>query len=287
MNRYKTVCQWCPRLYTSAGRYSNHLAKFHPEKTVGDLEAPKSRKRRISNATDTLNETHTLETSPGQNIDELNLAEIISGEVDFSDTYHSEGSDREARQFSSESESESESESDEASQQIDVIKYPGAGNPIREHVFPECDINFNLFAPFKTPIDYRLARFFNSTKTSQAKIDQFFKDNLLKALNPTHQVQFRSAYTMYKIIDAAACEPSWSSGAVNYPLLKGVGFHYRNIISAVKYLLRQKVYATDMVWGPRQEYDKQGNRVYSEIHTATWWDETQVSNSDVSHWISD
>ena len=145
MDRYKTVCQWCPRLYTSAGAYSNHSAKVHPEKSLADLQKPKSRKRRISNVTD------TLESSSVPNINELDLAEIISGKVDFSDTYHSEGSDREAREFSSESESESESksksesESNEVDQQVDVIKHPHAGNPIRQHVFLEHDVNFNLF----------------------------------------------------------------------------------------------------------------------------------------------
>ena len=55
---------------------------------------------------------------------------------------------------------------------------------------------------------------------------------------------------MYKLVDAAADEPAWHSGIVNYPLLKGVRFRYHNIITAVKYLLRQKAYEADMVWGP-------------------------------------
>ncbi|RPB19375.1 hypothetical protein L211DRAFT_853191 [Terfezia boudieri ATCC MYA-4762] len=189
-----------------------------------DLKEPQSRKRRFSNISDTAEVEY--------NIAEVNFTDSISADVDYySDSCYSEGSDKEARFFSV------EPESDEGSQEIDAINYPCAGNPIRQHVFPEEDQNFNLFAPFHTPIDYRLARFFNSTKTSQAKIDQFFKDNLLKGLNPTHQVQFRSAYTMYKLIDTAANEPSWHSETVNYPLLKGVAFYYRNIIAAVKYLL--------------------------------------------------
>jgi len=50
--------------------------------------------------------------------------------------------------------------------------------------------------------------FFNDTKTSQVKFAQFFKHELLKALNPTYEVQFGSAYTMYKIIDVDVSEPS-------------------------------------------------------------------------------
>ncbi|RPB21143.1 hypothetical protein L211DRAFT_851742 [Terfezia boudieri ATCC MYA-4762] len=216
--------------------------KIHPDKNGNDLKRPKSRKRRYSNISDPADSIW--------NIDEVDFTAIISAEAEYSDACHSEGSNREAQDFSGESESDEE------------------GNPIRQHVFPEADPTFNLFAPFHTLIDYRLACFFNSTKTSKAKINQFFKDNLLKGLNPIHQVQFRTAYSMYKLINAATDEPSWRSGIVNYPLLKGVDFYYRNIIEAVKYLLYQKVYANEMAWGPRQEYDKQGDHVYSEIHTA-------------------
>ena len=52
---------------------------------------------------------------------------------------------------------------------------------------------------------------------------------------------------MYKLVDAASNELHWQSGVVDYLLLNGVQFHYRNIISLVKYLLRQKAYAGDMV----------------------------------------
>jgi len=68
---------------------------------------------------------------------------------------------------------------------------------------------------------------------------------------------------------------------VDYPLLNGVQFYYRNIISMVKYLLRQKAYAGDMVWGPQEEYDREGNQVYSEINTVIWWKNNQVHISDI------
>jgi len=186
----------------------------------------------------------------------------------------SEGSDREAREFSDNEESDRETQQTDAT---NVISFRHAGPPLRPYLFPEQDAGFDLYAPFSHLIDYRLARFFNSAKTSQANIDKFFKDGILKGLNPTHDVQFCSAYTMYKLVDTAADEPAWHSRIVNYPLLKGVRFRYRNIITAVKYLLRQKAYKADMVWGLHREYDKEGNRVYSEIHAGTWWEENQVS----------
>ena len=92
---------------------------------------------------------------------------------------------------------------------------------------------------------------------------------------------------MYKLVDAAADEPDWHSGIVNYPMLPGVRFRYRNIIAAMKYLLRQKVYAADMVWAPPQVYDKERNGVYREINTGTWWEGSQVSYLDIVHRKSD
>jgi len=70
-------------------------------------------------------------------------------------------------------------------------------------------------------------------------------------------------------VDEVADEAGWHSGKVDYLLPKEVPFLYRNFISTVKYLLRQKIYAADMVWVLQREYDMQGNLMYSEINTGT------------------
>ena len=53
-------------------------------------------------------------------------------------------------------------------------------------------------------------------------------------------------------------------------------FNYRNVIGCVRYLIRQITYRPDMVYAPIREYDSSGDRLYSEMHTADWWWETQV-----------
>ncbi|RPB18859.1 hypothetical protein L211DRAFT_853739 [Terfezia boudieri ATCC MYA-4762] len=200
MNRHKTRCQWCTKLYVSAGQYSNYIAKVHPGEDVSSLETPKSRKRRLSDSID-------LATS---NLDMDVLAAICSPDYLSSDTeFASEGSNKEARDFSSESESESDEEGQQPNTGVSISN-PRAGMPIQKHSFPEEDPSFNLYAPFQNSVDYRLARFFNSAKTSKGRIEQFFHDGVLKSLNPTHKVQFHSAYTMYKLVDAAANEPNFS-----------------------------------------------------------------------------
>ncbi|RPB21403.1 hypothetical protein L211DRAFT_851573 [Terfezia boudieri ATCC MYA-4762] len=99
MNRYKTLCQWCPRFYTSARAYSNHLANVYPEKNVKDLKELQSRKHRFFNISDTAEVEY--------NIVEVNFTDIISADVDYySDFCHSKGSDKKARFFSVEPESD-------------------------------------------------------------------------------------------------------------------------------------------------------------------------------------
>jgi len=153
----------------------------------------------------------------------------------------SEGSDKEALHLSS------DSESDEDNPQPDVtnpdrdlsnsIALCSIGIPIHTYSFPEEDPGLNLYALFKQHVDYHLAHFFNCLKTSQGNIEQFLRQGILQGLNLAHHIQFRSTYTMYKLVDVTTNEPQWQSGMVDYPLLDGVHFQYWNIISAVKYLL--------------------------------------------------
>ena len=186
-----------------------------------------------------------------------------------------EGSDKEARCFSTDSESNAEGrQPDRENPQYDAT----CGTPIREHLFLEQDSGFNLYALFSNPVEHRLAHFFNLAKTYKKKLDQFFNDGILKGLNATHHVQFGAAYTLCKLVDTAASGPYWHKGTMKYPLQKGVPFRYRNIVTAVKYLLRQTAYAADMKWRPDRVYDNQGNRVYSEINAATCWQNTQLSD---------
>ena len=53
-------------------------------------------------------------------------------------------------------------------------------------------------------------------------------------------------------------------------------FYYRNIISCVRYLIRQVAYKKHMVYAPIRESDSNGDQLYSEMHRADWWWETHV-----------
>ncbi|RPB21544.1 hypothetical protein L211DRAFT_851499 [Terfezia boudieri ATCC MYA-4762] len=98
MNRYKTLCQWYLQFYTSAGAYSNHLENVYSKKNVKDLKELQSRKRQLSNISDTAEVEYKIA--------EVNFTDIISANIDYySDLYHSKDSNKEARFFSVEPES--------------------------------------------------------------------------------------------------------------------------------------------------------------------------------------
>jgi len=127
------------------------------------------------------------------------MRDIISGAFEWDCNLNSnseppcEGLDNEAQYFTSDSESDAEGEQPdvEAQQPNTLNTHVAYGTPIAEYVFPEQEPGYNLFAPFRNQIDYRLACFFNSARTSEAKINQFFKNGILHDINPMHHVQFR------------------------------------------------------------------------------------------------
>jgi len=271
MNKYRTPCLWWPKFYSYSGVLTNHVAKVHGNPELCQRQSS-CHKYCLS----------YVAGHPGWNLDEIQ--NVVSADCDTDIEPTSEGSDREVRDFAS----DSDSDSNAGGQQPNTrgIQYQVAsGTPIREHLFPEQEPAFNLYAPCSNAMDYRLARWFNSTKTSQMMINQFFKGGVFDTLNPTYPVQFQSAYKLNKLINEAASRPSWYAGAVDYLRLKAVPFCYRNILSAVRYVLHQRVYAGDMVRGLQCEYNSELNRVYSEINTGTWWEDTQVRYSHILRWI--
>jgi len=271
MNKYRIRCPWCPKFYFSSEALTNHLAKVHGNPELCKLQSS-SHKCHLSN----------VAGHPSWNLDEIQNMVSVDCNTDAEPT--SEGSDREARYFVSDSDSDSNAggqQPNTCSTQYQVA----SGTSIREYLFPEQDPAFNLYALFSNAAHYRLARWFNSARTFQTVIDLFFKGGVFDAHNPTYPVQFRSAYKFNKLIDEAASRPSWHAGAVDYPLLKAVPFRYCNILSVVRYLLHQRVYVGDIVWGPQREYDSEGNHVYSEINTGTSWEDTQVRYSNILRWM--
>ncbi|KAF8426429.1 hypothetical protein BGX38DRAFT_1278994 [Terfezia claveryi] len=110
------------------------------------------------------------------------------------------------------------------------------------------------------------------------QIDQFFRDDLLPLdTSRTLGVGYRSGHTWRNKMRALIDQPAWQHGTVDFHLQKGVTFFYRDVEQCIRYLLRQKAYAQYLVFKPQKDFDRQGNRVYTEMHTGDWWWDTQMT----------
>ena len=130
------------------------------------------------------------------------------------------------------------------------------------------------WSPFSSEQDFDLASWFVRSKVAGSRINDYFG----KGLGGTEPRSFRSAYTLKKhleVLDPFREYVSWAEATLESGG-RSTTFYYRNIESCVHYLIRQVAYRADMVYAPVCEYDSSGDRLYSEMHTADWWWETQV-----------
>ncbi|KAF8473800.1 hypothetical protein BDZ91DRAFT_845281 [Kalaharituber pfeilii] len=306
MNTTKTCCPYCSKLYSRAGAYAEHLRKKHPEhrwKPTSERTNVFARKRRCS---DTLSSSKNAKLRKRDGKDENRLERVIqqihSAYSDFEphnpETSMDDGSDFEEIHFNNLSPTDEEdnlgnASSDTASRtsaspSVEIcertLPFPSeykAGVPLRQHMFRHPrNASSNIFQPFANALDYKLARFFQTSGISRFRIDEFFKDGIMAAAaenDPTYRVSFRSSHTLHKLLDSMASEPQWTEGIVKYRLEPETQFYYRNILQCTKYLLRQRAYAENMVWSPVKETDSKGEQIYNEMHTAHWWWDTQLT----------
>ena len=117
-------------------------------------------------------------------------------------------------------------------------------------------------------------RFFHNSKTSLQDIDRFFKDGL--GLLGAASVHFKSGYTWREMMRELVDQPQWHKGTVDFHRQQTCVFHYRDIKSGIRYLLRQRTFAQHLVYQPSREFDEEGNQVYTEMYLGDWWWQTQV-----------
>ncbi|KAF8418456.1 hypothetical protein BGX38DRAFT_1310808 [Terfezia claveryi] len=95
------------------------------------------------------------------------------------------------------------------------------------------------------------------------------------SVSPTSKVSFKSGYTLWKQMDQMVVDPKWTTGSMQYALRPKSDFYYQNIVDCIKYLLRQRAFVTHVIWEPVRLFNKDNDRIYSEMNTTTWWWEQQ------------
>jgi hypothetical protein len=307
MNTYKTRCKWCNSVYSSSAAFASHVQKKHtkhahqlnipllrrePDVLMSTSQTPRSTLESASNLYN--DQTEPADGQPDYEEEEAEFTDESNSNIDPNDLADIQGQyeDIEADFENAQQDCDSDVEntpdtltfSDPTPYTPDVTKrFPAryqAGYPIRDSPFSkERSPNYNHLAPFQNARDYKLARFFTQSKVPKSKIDQFFNENLLSLgsnIPPTSNVSFRSGYTFYKQTNKMVADPEWQTGTVEYALRPKSEFKYRDIIECIRYLLSQRAFVNHMLWEPEKVYNADGDRIYSEMNTASWWWDQQV-----------
>ena len=161
------------------------------------------------------------------------------------------------------------------------VNFPRAGEPLTEG----CISGYNMEAkrllerpyhPFKDAFDFTFARWFIEFQVTDASMGA-----LTSLLYYTQNIstKARSKESMKAL--AHELEPKlgtrgWKSASVKFEDDDApVAYYYRDPIELVEYILSQPAYRDHLIYAPVKEY-QDGCRIYSELHTANWWWETQV-----------
>jgi len=273
-----TKCPYCRRRYQHAAAYERHVRTTHHDimllrRQIADLGSATSPGRTAFIEDETVNQCVTSA------VDEF--AEGW-GNSDYESDPPILGHDLPNEQETG-SNIEHDSDSEDVSRRPDKSipwsrqTIPGAGRPLGDVTGYE-ELNQAIldepWVPFSSERDFNLASWFVRSKVAKTRIDDYFG----KGLGGQERGSFRSAYTLEKQLETL--DPfreylSWTTATLE----SGnhlTTFYYRNIVSCVRYLIRQVAYKEDMVYAPIREYDSNGDQLYSEMHTADWWWETQV-----------
>ena len=276
---WKSQCPYCSKRYLYRTAYRNHILRSHPSLRVnfGASQPPgpeNIENRQVSDS------THELD----DRLDQLNHRRGLEDDVADSDI---------------ESHSESTEEHRESGLPEPTV-YEGAGAPLYSIERPLAAED-DLFAPFVTELDFRLTRWFVESRTPKEHVQRFFQDGL----SPPN-CTIKSAYTLFETVDKMGWglgTSSWKTGTADFSChaaddedslseneaeLPGTGkrtqFCYRDLVECARFLLGQSCFAKDTFFAPITEWsgDIPKRPVYSEMHTAEWWWETQVCVTNCS-----
>jgi hypothetical protein len=278
------ACPFCSQPFKLAGALANHMEREHPK-----LQHRLSKRKR-ANTNDNYSNLEVEETDARQAPYSLNfeveLRSLFSEFPDFSPEYEAlKRTDYVDITYDIDTDNvDAEASLSDANKPMaDPTTFPAereAGKAISASPFTkQRQQSYNFFSPFQNVLDFKLARFFYTAHVPKARIDEFFKAGFVKQETDAGgrpRFSFNSSHGLYQRLDTMIVDPAWKNGFVDFRLAKNTEFWYRDILELFKYLLRLKFFAPHMFWAPVRQFDRQQERVYTEMNTASWWWDTQV-----------
>ena len=168
--------------------------------------------------------------------------------------------------------------------------YPNAGTPLVEYIPQqgECDadgclednLRDNPYYPFVSREEFCYVQCGIKKKGMKT-----YYDDVLKEKNTgLHYPNFRNGDGVKKLVAAMPDDKAlgeWESHTLldmrwNYDHPQPIKYWSRDIIKAMRWLLRQPAYAKHLVYAPQRNFSSEGKRLYSEMNTAEWWWNEQV-----------
>jgi len=247
-----STCPFCHRKYSSSGAYEKHLRTAHASLDI--LHASTLQYNNIQIA-------ELLNADARKRLDSDNESDPGTARL---------GPDAFCPDIAYESDAEVfDTTSASAGKQN---HFEGAGKVIGDVAGFE-DVHSNLctdpWARFNSAEGFKPASWFIDGKVSKTRINDYFSSGLGNA----ESVVYSSMYTLenhLRFLDPYRQYLQWfevqvEDGQRTFP------FFYHDGLGCIRYYLRQIAYRDDLVYAPRREYDRSGQRIYAEMHTADWW----------------
>jgi Plavaka transposase len=94
------------------------------------------------------------------------------------------------------------------------------------------------------------------------------------------EIKFASARSFFRCLDILAeCQCPWTKINIIFDgSAGGITFWKRDALAVVQEILENAGIADKCVFAPVREYNTEGQRVYTSMHTANWWWDVQVLN---------
>jgi Plavaka transposase len=264
--KHGSSCPFCRKIFTYAGSLDTHLRNVHSGHAHSFFH------------NSAISDPEALHQSQEDEYEEEEYEEqflhVLELEQDTNEVLQ-DGGLRDSDLESASSDLEEDEPPPEQSGRTSREFFEGAGDPhgdVEGYAKEETEFLTNPWKPFNNATEFKLAHFFLRSNTTLGAIDSFFRDSL----GPS-DVSYHSARSFRQLLgsmDTTLGVDSWYNAEVT---LGGttIPYYYRSPLNCIQYLLRQRAYKKDMVYGPERWFDD-GERQYGELHTADWWWDMQV-----------